>query len=236
MQDVATVVGVGPGLGESVARRFAQEHYSVALLARSEERLQSLEASLEDCEGSTTSVPCDATQPESVEKAFDHIRDTLGHPSVLVYNAGTFQPGGFLDIEPERFVDCWEANCYGGFLTAREVIPAMQEEGEGTVLFTGATASWRGSEGFSTLAVGKFGLRALAQSLAREFGPQGIHVSHVVIDGQIDTPRVREMFPDRADHTFLDPDEIAETYWQLHVQDPTAWTLELDLRPAVEDF
>jgi NAD(P)-dependent dehydrogenase (short-subunit alcohol dehydrogenase family) len=112
----------------------------------------------------------------------------------------------------------------------------MVEVGRGTVLLTGATASLRGSARFSALAVGKFGLRALAQSMAREFGPQGVHVAHVIIDGQINTPRSREMSPEREDHTMLSPEAIAETYWQLHSQDQTAWTLELDLRPAVERF
>jgi NAD(P)-dependent dehydrogenase (short-subunit alcohol dehydrogenase family) len=112
----------------------------------------------------------------------------------------------------------------------------MLERERGTIILTGATASLRGSARFSALAVGKFGLRALAQSMAREFGPQGVHVAHAIIDGQINTPRVREMSADREEHTMLSPDAIAEAYWQLHVQDPTAWTLELDLRPAVERF
>ena len=121
----------------------------------------------------------------------------------------------------------------GAFYAARQVLPAMVEAGRGTILLTGATAALRGS---SALAVGKFGPRALAQSMAREFGPQGIHVSHVIVDDLIDTPRVREMSPGREDHTLLSPDAMAETYWLLHSQDPTAWTLELDLRPAVESF
>ena len=112
----------------------------------------------------------------------------------------------------------------------------MGEAERGTIPMTGATASLRGSARFSALAVGKFGLRALAQSMAREFGPQGVHVAHVVIDGQINTPRMRAMSPEREEHTMLSPDAIAETYWQLHTQDPTAWTLELDLRPSVEGF
>jgi NAD(P)-dependent dehydrogenase (short-subunit alcohol dehydrogenase family) len=124
----------------------------------------------------------------------------------------------------------------GAFYAAQQVLPPMLEAGRGTILLTGATASLRGSACFSALAVGKFGLRALAQSMAREFGPQGIHVAHVVIDGQINTPRMREMSPDREEHTMLSPDTIAETYWQLHAQDHTAWTLELDLRPSVESF
>ncbi len=124
----------------------------------------------------------------------------------------------------------------GAFYAAQQVLPAMVEAGRGTVVLTGATASLRGSARFSALAVGKFGLRALAQSMAREFGPQVVHVAHVVIDGQINTPRVREMRPDREEHAMLSPDAIAETYWRLYTQDPTAWTLELDLRPSVESF
>jgi len=124
----------------------------------------------------------------------------------------------------------------GAFYAAREVLPAMVEAEHGTILLTGASAALRGKAKFSALAVGKFGLRALAQSLAREFGPQGIHVSHVVIDGQIDSPSIHEKMPDREEHTLLSPDAIAETYWQLHMQDRTAWTLESDLRPSVESF
>jgi NAD(P)-dependent dehydrogenase (short-subunit alcohol dehydrogenase family) len=124
----------------------------------------------------------------------------------------------------------------GAFYAAQQVLPAMVEAGRGTVLLTGATASLRGSARFSALAVGKFGLRALAQSMAREFGGQGVHVAHVVIDGQIDTPKARAMSPEREEHTMLSPDAIADAYWWLHTQDPTAWTLELDLRPSVESF
>jgi NAD(P)-dependent dehydrogenase (short-subunit alcohol dehydrogenase family) len=144
--------------------------------------------------------------------------------------------GGVLEVSPEDFDDCFRANCSGAFYGAREVLPAMVERGHGTILLTGATASMRGSANFAALATGKFGLRALAQSMAREFWPQGIHVAHVIIDGQINTPRVRERFPDREEHTMLSPDAIAETYWRLHTQDPTAWTLETDLRPTVESF
>ena len=129
-----------------------------------------------------------------------------------------------------------KANCAGAFYAAQSVLPAMLEQGRGTVILTGATASMRGSAKFSALATGKFALRALAQSMAREFGPQGIHVAHAIIDGQIDTPRVRSMSPDRDASTMLSPDAIAEAYWQLHRQDASAWTHELDLRPAVETF
>jgi NAD(P)-dependent dehydrogenase (short-subunit alcohol dehydrogenase family) len=233
---VAAVLGVGPGLGAAVVRRFAREGYAVALMARSEESVSDVRQEIEDSGGKTLPVSTDATDPASVEAAFEKVRTELGDPEVLIYNAGAFQMGGILEVTPKQFDDCFKANCAGAFYAAQQVLPAMQEAGLGTVLLTGATASIRGSSKFAALATGKFGLRALSQSMAREFGPQGIHVTHVVIDGQINTPRVREMSPDRDDSTMLSPDAIADTYWQLHSQDPTAWTLELDLRPAVESF
>jgi NAD(P)-dependent dehydrogenase (short-subunit alcohol dehydrogenase family) len=233
---VAAILGVGPGLGAAVARRFAREGFVVALMARNEGSIAGIRQEIEEDGGAALTISTDATDPPSVEKAFGRVRDEIGDPEVFVYNAGAFQMGGILEIPPEKFDECFRANCAGAFYAAQQVLPAMVEAGRGTILLTGATASLRGSARFSALAVGKFGLRALAQSMAREFGPQGIHVAHVVIDGQIDTPRVRERFPDREEHTMLSPDAIAETYWQLHTQDRTAWTLELDLRPSVESF
>jgi NAD(P)-dependent dehydrogenase (short-subunit alcohol dehydrogenase family) len=232
----AAILGVGPGLGAAVARRFAREGFAVALMARREESVSGVRREIEDSGGTALSVSADATDPASVSAAFGRVRAELGDPEVFVYNAGAFQMGGILDLSPEKFDECFKANCAGAFYAAQQVLPAMVEAGRGTILLTGASAALRGRARFSALAVGKFGLRALAQSMAREFGPQGIHVAHAVIDGQIDTPRVREMSPGREDHTLLSPDAIAETYWQLHSQDRTAWTLELDLRPAVESF
>jgi NAD(P)-dependent dehydrogenase (short-subunit alcohol dehydrogenase family) len=233
---VAAVLGVGPGLGAAVARRFAREGFAVALMARREGSVAGVREEIEGAGGTALAVSADATDPASVAAAFDRVRAELGDPEVFVYNAGAFQMGGILEVSPEKFDECFKANCAGAFYAAQQVLPAMVEAGRGTVLLTGATAALRGGARFSALAVGKFGLRALAQSMAREFGPQGIHVAHAVIDGQIDTPRVREMSPGREDHTMLSPDAIAEAYWQLHSQHPTAWTLELDLRPSVESF
>jgi NAD(P)-dependent dehydrogenase (short-subunit alcohol dehydrogenase family) len=233
---VAAVLGVGPGLGAAIARRFADEGFAVALMARREESVAPVREEIEERGGKTITVSADATDPDSVASAFGRIREELGDPEVFVYNAGAFQMGGILDLSPEQFDDCFSANCAGAFYAAQQVLPAMVEDGHGTILLTGASAALRGKASFSALAVGKFGLRALAQSMAREFGPQGVHVSHVIVDGQIHTPRVREMMPDREEDTMLSPDAIAETYWQLHAQDPTAWTLEMDLRPAVESF
>lgn len=236
MDRVAAVLGVGPGLGAAIARRFAREGFAVALMARREKSVAAVREEIKAAGGRALPVSTDATDPASVRTAFERIRGDLGEPEVFVYNAGAFQMGGVLDLSPEKFDECFKANCAGAFYGAQQVLPSMVEAGRGTVLLTGATAALRGSARFSALAVGKFGLRALAQSMAREFGPQGIHVAHVVIDGQIDTPRVREMSPDREAHTMLSPDAIAESYWQLYRQDPTAWTLELDLRPSVESF
>lgn len=233
---VAAILGVGPGLGAAIAHRFAREGFAVALMARHEGKLADIQSAIERSGSRALSVATDAASPDAVNAAFGHIRSQLGDPDVFVYNAGLFQMAGILDLTPEQFEAGWKVNCFGAFLGAQAVLPAMLERGQGTILLTGATAALKGSARFAGFAVGKFGLRALAQSLARECGPQGIHVAHIVIDGMINTSRVRSMAPEREDHTLLKPDAIAEMYWQLHQQDPTAWTLELDLRPAVEKF
>ena len=233
---VMVILGAGPGLGAAIARRFAREGFAVALMARRKENLSAIRQEIEDANGTGMTVEADATDAESVAQAFDRVREGLGDPEVFTYNAGTFQMGSILDLIPEQFDNCFRANCSGAFYGAQQVLPAMMEKGSGTIILTGATASLRGSANFAALATGKFGLRALAQSMAREFGPQGIHVAHVVIDGQIDTPQLRESQPDREESTTLSPDAIADIYWELHTQDPRAWTLELDLRPAVEKF
>ncbi|HEX8825557.1 MAG TPA: SDR family NAD(P)-dependent oxidoreductase [Archangium sp.] len=225
---VAAVVGVGPGLGAALARRFAREGYAVGLFARSESNLHPVRQEIEKAGGRAGLYPADATDEASLRSAFARLRADLGAPEVCIYNASTFTMGGLLELSPERFESAWRIGCMGGFLTAREVVPAMLERGSGTLLFTGATAALRGGARFAAFAVGKFGLRALAQSLARELGPRGIHVAHVVIDGQIGTGGEAP--------TTLSPDALAETYWQLHRQHPSAWTQELDVRPAPEKF
>ena len=233
---VAVVLGVGPGLGAAIADRFAREGFVVALMARNEEKLTQIQSDIEKSGGKAFSISVDATDPAALKTAFDQVQTGLDTPEIFVYNAGAFQIAGILELTPEQFENNWKINCFGAFLGAQQVLPAMVERGRGTLLFTGATAALKGSARFAGLAVGKFGLRALAQSLAREFGPQGIHVAHIVIDGMINTSRVRAMTLEREAHTLLTPEAIAETYWQLHEQEATAWTLELDLRPAVEKF
>jgi NAD(P)-dependent dehydrogenase (short-subunit alcohol dehydrogenase family) len=234
---VAMIVGVGPGLGAAVAERFAREGFALGLMARRSEVLETVRAKVEAA-GATRAlgVAGDASSVEDVRGAVARIEAELGPPEVLVYNAGAFMRGGVLELTPEVFETSWRVGCMGAFLCAQAVAPGMVQRGSGTLIFTGATASLRGGAGFSALAVPKFGLRALAQSLARELGPRGVHVAHVIIDGMIDLAATRAWFPDRGAEMFLAPSAIAETYWQLHAQDRTAWTQELDLRPAVEKF
>jgi NAD(P)-dependent dehydrogenase (short-subunit alcohol dehydrogenase family) len=233
---VCLVVGVGPGLGASAARRFAREGFDIALVARRQEVLDPVVADVTALGRRALALPCDASDPKAVAGAHATIERELGAPSVLVYNASGFHIGGILEIPPEVFESAWKVSCFGAFLWSRAVVPAMLANATGTLLFTGATASLRGSARFAGLAVGKFGLRALAQSLARELQPKGIHVAHVIIDGQIASARARGMSPGRDEATFLSPDAIADTYVHLHAQPASTWTHELDLRPNAEKF
>lgn len=233
---VAVVIGVGPGLGQALAVRFASGGFRVALVARRDESVCAAQAAIDGAGGSATTFLTDASDEKSVRDTVRRIHEDLGPSEVLLYNAAAFELGGLLELSSSVVEQTWRVSCLGGFLAAQAVLPGMLERGRGTVIFSGATASLRGSARFAAIAIGKFGLRALAQSMAREFGPKGIHVAHVVIDGQIHTPRVRAMFPDRDLKTFLDPAAIAETYWSLHAQDPSAWSHEIDLRPSVERF
>ncbi len=234
--EVAVVVGVGPGVGQAAAQRFARGGFAVAMIARTESKLEAIRETIASEGGRALPVAADASDPSSLRAAFERIRGELGDPGVLVYNAGAFQMGGVLDLSAEDFERCWRVTTLGALVAVQETAPRMVERGEGTIVFTGATASLRGSARFAALASPKFALRGLAQSTARELGPKGVHVAHVIIDGQIDLPSTRARMPDRRDETFLSPAAIAETYWQLHAQHPTAWTHEMDLRPAVEPW
>ncbi|WP_437317588.1 MULTISPECIES: SDR family NAD(P)-dependent oxidoreductase [unclassified Sorangium] len=233
---VAVVVGVGPGLGAAVSRRFASAGFSIGLVARTAATCEAVQREIEQAGGRALSVPADAADPASVAAAFARVKEALGPAEAMIYNAGVFRMAGALELTPRELEDAWKINCLGGFLSAQAALPDMLARGRGTLLFTGATASLRGGARFAALAVGKFGLRALAQSLARELGPRGIHVAHVIVDGLIDTPRVRAMAPDRDAATLLAPEALAETYFQLHAQPPSAWTHEIDVRPSVEKF
>ena len=231
---VAVVVGVGPGLGFALAKRFANAGMAVAMAARAREHLEQLLRE-EPLEGAKA-YACDATDHGSVGRLFAEAGQDLGAPELVVFNAGAFEPGSVLEIAPADFERCWRVGCLAGFLVGQAAARRMLEAGRGTIIFTGATAALRGGANFANLAVPKFGLRALAQTMARELGPKGIHVGHVVIDGQIRSERYAHLAAGRGADALLEPDAIAETYYQLHLQPRSAWTLELDLRPWVEKF
>jgi NAD(P)-dependent dehydrogenase (short-subunit alcohol dehydrogenase family) len=227
---IAVVVGVGPGLGAALARRFAKGGMEVVGCARNPARVEAL------ARDGVRLEACDATKEGDVARVFDRVARDHGAPALVAFNAGAYERGGILDIRPEDFERCWRVGCFGGFLVGQAAARLMAPKGEGTILFTGATASLRGGAGFANLAVPKFGLRALAQSMARELDPKGIHVAHVIIDGQIASEARRDMAAQRGPSSLLSPDAIAETYWNLHMQPRDAWTHEVDLRPWVEKF
>jgi NAD(P)-dependent dehydrogenase (short-subunit alcohol dehydrogenase family) len=235
------VVGVGAskGVGAAVARRFAREGWPVAIAGRNEAKLAATAAELEGAGARVVSVVGDASKTEDARR-FVEAALALGPLAVVVHNAGSNMPAPFLKVTEERFEQHWREHALGGFQTAQAAIPVLLEAGGGTLIFTGASGSLRGKANFAPFAAAKAALRALAQSLAREFGPQGIHVGHVVIDGGIAGERLMSAFPELADRRgpdgMLDTDAIAEAYWMLHHQHRSAWTLELDLRPWAETF
>ena len=228
---VAAVAGVGPELGLALVEKFAREGMAVAALARDAARVETLLR--EGGVSGAKAFPCDVAEAASVATAFAAIERAMAPPVLVVFNAGAFRAGGLLELSATEFELGGLGAC--GFLVAQEAVKRMIGLGKGTIIFTGATASLRGSARFAALAVPKFGLRALAQSLSRELGPKGIHVAHVVIDGGIGQPGLLSAGSDQPDAT-LAPEAIAENYWHLHRQHRSAWTLELDLRPWVEKF
>lgn len=233
MSESVVVAGVGPGLGMAIARAFAAGGYRVGLLARNAARLAELAHA--DPEHLVPLV-ADATEPAQVVHAFDRAEAELGPLAAAVFNAGTYAPGGILDMQPAEFERSWRIGAFAGFLVGREAARRMVPRGRGSILFTGATASLRGGARFAGLASPKFALRALAQSMARELGPRGIHVAHIIIDGQIRSPRSEAALAERGPDSLLEPDAIAALYVQLHRQPRSAWTHEADLRPWSERF
>ncbi len=231
------VLGVGPGLGASLGRRFARAGHPVALASRGKDKAEAVAAEITAAGGTARTYAADGTREDDVAALVDAAEQDLGPLEIAVYNASGRAMGGILELEVDVFEDAWRKACLGGMILGREAARRMVPRQYGSIFFTGATASLRGGARFAGFAVGKFGLRALAQSMARELGPQGIHVAHFVIDGGIDNPRTRDRAPDRTtDDGLLDPDAIAETYYQTHVQHRSAWALEVDLRPWKEKF
>ena len=239
MKGSVIIIGAGPGLGSSLARKFAKEghHVFVVRRERHSDELNLLCNEIKESGGSATAIPSDAREEEQVISLFSEVAKS-GPIDCVVFNIGA---NVFFSIEETTsrvFRKIWEMGTFAGFLVGREAARHMKDKG--TIIFTGATASIRGGSGFTAFSSAKFGLRAVAQSLARELGPKGIHVAHTIIDGAIDHPWIKENFPDiyklKEVDGILNPDHIAEAYYNLHLQEKTAWTHELDLRPYMEKF
>ncbi len=238
----AVIIGVGPerGLGATLAKHFADKGMHVFIAGRSEDKLQKVADSISAAGGKATPVVADATKEYDIEHLFEIIRYRGSALHIAAYNVDSNIPLPILETETETFIHLWEQNCLGAFLFAKEAIEQMRMNQRGTLFFTGATASLRAKPPFTAFASAKAALRSLAQGLAREFSPEGIHVVHTVIDGVIDGDRAALQFPEyvraKGKDGMLKLDAIADTYWAIHNQHPSAWTHELDLRPYKEPF
>lgn len=229
------LVGMAAGLGAALADTFIRSGYRVAGLSRRAGRDLGLDDQVSSWGEAYRHTACDVVRADEVESAVRTVGAEFGRPTVVVYNPMQLLIRPFLDVSVEEFESVWRVTCLGAMITARAALPAMLDAGTGTLIFSGATASTRGSARFSSLSVGKSGLRALAQSLAREFGPRGIHVVHTVLDGLIWAPQTRARF-DPAQEQCIAPEAIAQTYLHLVQQHRSAWTHEVDLRPAGAAF
>ena len=232
---VVAIVGVGPGLGAALARRFAGA-YAVALVARSKDYLDGLASEINGADGRALAVAANVDSEDEIAAAFRRINDELGTVEILVYNAAMRPVGRLMETKPSTFENTWRVGVLGAFLCAQAVVPAMLERERGTILFTGATAGIKPFPTSAAFGPAKFALRGLAQVMARDLGPRKIHVAYVNIDGAIDTPFIRQRFPSMKEEDMLKPSAIAETYWHLAHQDRSAWTMELEVRPFTEKF
>jgi NAD(P)-dependent dehydrogenase (short-subunit alcohol dehydrogenase family) len=234
----ALIVGAGDATGGAIAKRFARGGLIACATRRSADKLQPLIHEIFAAGGRAHGFASDARKEEEVVQLVEQIERDVAPIDVMVFNIGANVPCSILDESARKYFKIWEMACLGGFLVGREVAKRMVARGHGTIIFTGATASLRGSANFAAFAGAKHALRALAQSMARELAPKGIHVAHVIVDGAIDTEFIRENFPERyamkEQDGILNPDHIAENYWHLHAQPRDAWTHELDLRPWIE--
>jgi NADP-dependent 3-hydroxy acid dehydrogenase YdfG len=232
---VAAVVGVGAGLGAALARRFATG-YKVALIARSADIIEKVSDEIRAAGGIVYPIQSDATIAGQIAVTHTQIQRELGPIEILIYNGGRRPMGRLLETTPEVFEQTWRLHTFGAFLWARQVVPEMLSRGSGTILITGATAGVRPWPTSAAFAPAKFAVRGLAQVLARDLHPQGIHVAYINVDGGIDMPLLRELRPDVRDEDLLKPSAIADAFWYLAHQDPSTWTHELDVRPFKENF
>ena len=239
---VALLVGAGDAIGAAVARRFAAGGMQVCVARRDAGKAKALIDEVARTGGKVQAFSVDARQETAVQELFARVEREVGPVEVCLYNAGSNVNMPLLETSETLFRKSWELACYGGFLTGREAARTMVPRGRGTILFTGATASVRGGAGFAAFAAAKFGLRAVAQSMARELGPKNIHVAHLLIDGGVDSEAIRKRLRARIGdavaslptNTLIDTKAIAEAYWTLHVQPSHGWTHELDLRTSIE--
>ena len=231
---LAVVVGVGAGLGAALARRFA-ERYKVALVARKADYLESLAGEIKAAGGEAFAVPADVADQNAIASAFATIRQ-FGNPEILIYNAAMRPFGSLMETKASTFENTWRVNAFGAFLASQQVVPAMLEAGRGVILFTGATAGIKPYPTSAAFGPAKFAMRGLAQVMARDLGPKGIHVAYVNIDGPIDMPFIRARMPKAKEQDLLKPSAIAATYWHLAHQDPSCWTHAIDVRPFGEKF
>jgi NAD(P)-dependent dehydrogenase (short-subunit alcohol dehydrogenase family) len=241
----AVVIGVGAehGLGAALCRRFAAEAHHVLVAGRTASKIEQVARTIVSAGGRAEPIATDTTSEQDIVRLFDHAmspRSDRTPADLVVYNAGNNRRIDFRETSAETFEDFWRVGCFGGFLVGREAARRLVPLGRGTLIFTGASASLRGKPGFAHFAAAKAGLRAIAQSMAREYGPHGVHVAHVVIDGGINGDRLRNARPqiveERGEDGLLGIEAIAEAYWQLHRQPRSAWTHEIDLRPYKESF
>jgi NAD(P)-dependent dehydrogenase (short-subunit alcohol dehydrogenase family) len=239
-KQAALVIGAGDALGGAIARRFAKEGLVACVVRRHGDKLAPLVDSIRGAGGEAQAFGVDARKEEQMTELVLRIERDVGPIEAAVFNIGANVRFGVRETTARVYFKVWEMGCFAGFLMGREAAKVMVPRQRGTILFTGATASLRGSAGFAAFAGAKHALRALAQSMARELGPLGIHVAHTVIDGAIDTAFIRDNFPERyalkEQGGILDPDAIADNYWRLHQQPRSAWTHELDLRPWLENW
>ncbi|ORY47074.1 NAD(P)-binding protein [Rhizoclosmatium globosum] len=235
LQKSCIVAGTGPGNGAALARAFSKEGFHIVLLARSSDFIQSLASEL----GNATAITCDLSDEASIAQAAKRIESECPPVEVLIFNAGgasTFRPGTLLNVSPSDLLKTIAARTTGPLSLSQHILPGMVTRKKGSIFFTGATASTRGSKNFALLAIPSFSTKALAESMAREFMPKGIHVSHIVLDGSLESECAREWKPNAGPDDFMQPKDVAASYVMLHNQPRSTWTFELVLRPSVEEW
>ncbi len=232
MSKLCVITGVGAGNGASFSRRFTREGYRVVMLARNLAYLETLAKEIPR----SVAMECDVRDPDAIRDVFARIQEEIGTVDTLIYNAGAGEWASIMDTSLEGMQSSWATNTLGLVACAQQVIPSMTENGEGNIMVIGATASLRGGAQSTAFASAKAAQRSVAQSMARDLGPKGIHVGYLIIDGIIDIERTRERFPDRANDFFMQPDAIADSVYALTQQDRSAWAFEIDLRPYGEKW